>query len=159
MTSGVDKEFFGQNTHHFPLFGVGVLRFVNQDVIKAFVELEQHPSRHAGLTLQKAQAGQDQIIIIKAGMQRLFRRITVQHRVANGDQGRRRPGHRRSLGTRFPRSGKEHTAILTKYRKPVFDIGFFQKLRQGWHTCLIGFGSGLKGGKPAHQTIAVKGIV
>ena len=77
MTPGIDKEFFGQNTHHFPLFGVGILRFVNQDVIKAFVEFEQHPARHAGLTLQQTQAGQDQIIVIKAGMQGLFRRIAI----------------------------------------------------------------------------------
>ena len=85
MTRGIDKEFLGQNTHHFPLFGVGILRLVNQDMIQAFIKLEQHPASNPGLTLQKLQAGQDQVIVIKAGMQGLFGGVAIKHRIADGN--------------------------------------------------------------------------
>ena len=42
------EELLGQRGDDRPLLGVGVLRLVDQDVVEAAIELEQHPGRHPG---------------------------------------------------------------------------------------------------------------
>ena len=46
---GVGEELLGQRGDHLPLLRVGVLRLVDQDVVEAAVELEQHPGGDAFL--------------------------------------------------------------------------------------------------------------
>src|SRR5215831_12867305 len=48
--SGV--KLFGERRHNFPLLRVGVLRFVDQNVVETAIELEQHPGRDAWLAQQ-----------------------------------------------------------------------------------------------------------
>jgi hypothetical protein len=38
------EEFFRQLAHDVPLLGAGILRFVDQDVIEAAIELVEHPA-------------------------------------------------------------------------------------------------------------------
>ena len=48
-----DEEFLGQAADHLPLVGVGVLRFVDQHMVDAAIELVEHPGR-TGRALQQA---------------------------------------------------------------------------------------------------------
>ena len=58
------EEFLGQAADHLPLVGVGVLRFVDQHMVDAAIELVEHPGR-ARRALQQAPRGHDQIVIVE----------------------------------------------------------------------------------------------
>ena len=75
------KELLGQRRHDLPLFGVGVLGLVDQDVVETAVELEQHPRRHSRAS-QEVARGQHQIVEIERPLEPLAGVIGVQQRFA-----------------------------------------------------------------------------
>src|SRR4029078_3899418 len=58
------EELLRQRRHHLPLLGIGVLRFVDEDVIDAAVELVEHPRRNIR-ALEKIARGEDEIVIVQ----------------------------------------------------------------------------------------------
>ena len=51
-----DEELLGQGLDHLPLLRVGVLGLVDQDMVEAAVQLEQHPGGRAVALEQVARA-------------------------------------------------------------------------------------------------------
>ncbi len=84
--AGAGEEFLGQCRDDLPLLRAGVLRLVDQDVVEAAVELEQHPGRSARAMQQVARA-EDQIVVIERGMARLVALVGGQQRLADDERG------------------------------------------------------------------------
>ncbi len=101
------EEFVGQRRHHLPLLGIGVLRLVDQDMVEAAVELEQHPRREAR-TVGPQQIARlvDEIVVIELDPQFLGLFEGMQDRAAETQQRRRRLG------------GHHRAAMLAGRRKP-----------------------------------------
>ena len=103
------KELFGQRRHDLPLFGVGVLGLVDQDVVETAVELEEDPGRHSRARQQVAR-GQHQIVEIERALEPLAGVIGPQQRfaepgertarLAHHDRGPRRAQPLQPLGLR-----------------------------------------------------------
>ena len=99
--------FLGQRADDVPLRGVGVLRFVDEDVVGALVELVAHPFAHSGLGQQPARPA-DQIVEIGDAGAALGLRISV----GEGPPRAKPRGHvvrraaRRSGFAANPRSGR-----------------------------------------------------
>ena len=58
------KELIGDRPHDLPLLGIGVLRFVDQDMVQPAIEFEQDPGRHVAVR-QKIAGAVYQIIVVQ----------------------------------------------------------------------------------------------
>ena len=100
------EELLGQALDDRPLLGVGVLRLVDEDVVDAAVDLEQHPGRRAGARQERLRL-EDQVVIVEHGLALLGAVILGLDRV--GEQKHRRArlgaGKLRALGRERCRSG------------------------------------------------------
>ena len=86
------KEFHRQRARHVPLFGAGVLRFVDENMVESAVELEEHPFG-APRPRHEIARGKDQIVVIDPAARALARLIVLQHRMSEGqDRGGRAGG-------------------------------------------------------------------
>ena len=91
--AGAGGKFGDQSSDDLPLFAAGILRFVDQEMIDAEIELVVNPGGvRAG---EKCQRLIDQIVVIEQATPRLFFPITRQNSVGDGDQ-RRANGRGRS---------------------------------------------------------------
>ena len=70
------EEFGGQLADHPPLFGIGVLAFVDEDVGDARIELVAHPGRLLAMGKQVAELV-DQVVEIEPGMGPLLRLVAL----------------------------------------------------------------------------------
>ena len=86
------EELLGQRGDDLPLLGIGVLRLVDQDVVEAAIELEQHPRRHPR-PAQQRQRGQHQIVEIEHALQPLGLAVLAQQPVAEPYQRASRLAH------------------------------------------------------------------
>ncbi len=89
-----DEKFLGERRHDLPLLGVGVLRLVDQNVVEAAVELEQHPWRDAGVA-QQIKGGRNQVVIVEDALGALAGCIRVHQCTAEPDQRAARLDKRR----------------------------------------------------------------
>ena len=85
------EEFLGQRPHDLPLFGAGILRLVDQDVVEPAVELVEYPSRCFPL-LQEREAFGDQIVVVEHAASALLLDIDFAHSIGQcqcrfGQQG------------------------------------------------------------------------
>ena len=79
-------EFLGEFVNHVPLDRAGVLRFIDQNVIHAAIQTEQHPIRH-GRILKKKPALPDQVVKIQPSPSLLLVGIKGQKRRGEVVQG------------------------------------------------------------------------
>ena len=61
------EELLGQALDDRPLLRVGVLRLVDEDVVDAAVDLEQHPGRGAGAREESLRL-EDEVVIVEHGL-------------------------------------------------------------------------------------------
>ena len=80
------EHFLGQRLHDLPLFGAGVLRFVDEDVIEAAIQLVENP-RRIGAAVEKLERLGDEVVVIEHPAQALLIRIDAAH-VAHDHQRR-----------------------------------------------------------------------
>ncbi len=85
------EKLLGQGRHDLPLVRVGILRLVDQDMIDAAIELEQHPGGDARLRQQVARR-EDQVVVIEETAPALEIVIDLQHGPGQPDQGTGRSG-------------------------------------------------------------------
>ena len=83
---GVGEELLGECRDHLPLLRVGVLRLVDQDMVEAAVQLEQHPGGDAVLG-QQVLCGQDQVVIVQPGAVGLELGVGLDQRFGQDEQG------------------------------------------------------------------------
>ena len=79
------EKFVRQSFDDRPLVGAGVLRFVNQNVIDAAVQLEQNPRRGVR-RFQQMFRRRDQIVVVHDAAFGFQRRVAVQNRRADFQQ-------------------------------------------------------------------------
>src|SRR6187401_994991 len=84
---GTGGEFIGERSDDLPLPRARVLRFVDQDVVDAKVQLVEHPGR--GRVAQQRQRLVDQIVIIEQSAPLLLQSVTRDDRVSDSEQGAR----------------------------------------------------------------------
>ena len=100
------EELVGKRPHHLPLFGVRVLRLVDEQVVEAAVEFVEHP-RRAAPALQQGGCVKDEIVEIEPRERSFPRFVGVDDRPADGQQRRCRRRDRRAFpvldGARDPR--------------------------------------------------------
>ena len=71
--------------YHLPLFGIGILCFVDQDVIQAAVQFVEHPVGTASLRQQKTRL-EHQIIVVQQGVVLFFTAIGRDQPLAEAQQ-------------------------------------------------------------------------
>ena len=79
------EKLLGEGRHDLPLLGVGVLCLVDQNVVEAAVQLEEHPWRDAG-PAQQIEGGRDQVVIVEHPLGALGGCIRIHQRTAQTDQ-------------------------------------------------------------------------
>ena len=109
------EEFLGERRDDLPLFGVGVLRLVDQDVVETAVELEEHPGRDSRAS-QQVERRQHQIVVIERALEPLAGVIGAQQRVAE-------PGQR-TLASRTTTAARARS-------KPLHSLCFGGENRRG----------------------------
>ena len=80
------KELLGQGPDDLPLLGIGVLGFIDQDMVEPAIELEENPRRHRAID-QKIAGAVDEIVIIETALRRLRGLVGFQHHGAEAKQG------------------------------------------------------------------------
>ena len=85
--AGAGGEFVGQRADDLPLPRARILRFVDQDVIDAEIELVEHPGR--GGVAEQRQRLVDQIVIVEQAAPVLLQPVARDDGVSDGEQGAR----------------------------------------------------------------------
>ena len=78
------EEFPGQRPHNTPLFRVGILRLIQQDMIQPVIQLEQNPG--AAWIIEQFARARDQIIVIQQAGIFLGRLVAAQHGLTNREK-------------------------------------------------------------------------
>ena len=91
------EKFRRKRVHDIPLVRVGILRLIQQDMVKPIIQLKQNPS--AARIIEQFARARDQIIIIEQAGIFLRRLIAAQHRRTNGEK--RHAGGKHACGGAF----------------------------------------------------------
>ena len=85
------EKLLGQALDDRPLLRVGILRLVNEDVVHATVDLEQHPRRSAGTREERLRL-EDEVVIVEHGLALFGARILCLDGVGEQEHRRTRFG-------------------------------------------------------------------
>src|SRR5258707_14249361 len=80
------EEFLRELADDLPLFGAGVLRLIDEDMVEPTIELVEHPGRRIA-ALEQVQRGKDQIVIVERGATALQRIVNREHGEGDRYQG------------------------------------------------------------------------
>ncbi len=103
--SGTCKKFLGQGFDDLPLLGARVLRFVDENVIEAAVELVEHPLRFAAFAFEQRLRLQDQVVEIERACDASRLRVALQDNA--GERVERHGGFNQRQSFQLFRQGEE----------------------------------------------------